>query len=427
MSDRSGIDRRDFLKGATAAALAFSALAHAQEEKKDDETIPGPPVKLGVIGVGGQGKRLLSELTKMESAKVVALCDIYPERFKKVLREMEEEPETYESHKDMLDGSKDMEAVLVATPLAAHAAICLDALQAGKHVFCESMLAYSIEDCKKVAQAAKASKQVFQVGHQRRCSPLYKHALKFVKTGILGELKQVRAQWHMNQSWRRPVREQEMEKAFNWRLYRESSRGLMGEFGSHQLDLVHWYMKIRPTAVAGFGGIDRWKDGRTVDDNVQAIFDYPGGVKMVFTSTLSNSFESYYELLIGTHASVMLFGEAKGLLFKEPDAVEMGWELYARKEEWGVDEGILLDADATKYQELKDGKLVVKVKEEDRPTEKKTIWRCELEDFCRSIRRQTPSACDAESALVTAAASIVADEAIQKQTVVKFTEDHFKV
>jgi len=156
------------------------------------------------------------------------------------------------------------------------------------------------------------------------------------------------------------------------------------------------------------------------------ILEYPEGVKMVFTSTLSNSFESYYELLIGTHASIMLFGESKGLLFKEPDAVDMGWELYARKEEWGVDEGILLDADATKYQELKDGKLIVKVKEKDRPAEKKSNWCCELEDFFRSIRQKTPSACDAESAMVTAVAAIVADEAMQKQAVVKFTEDHFK-
>jgi len=429
MSDLSKIDRRDFFKEASAAAVAFSAMAAAladEKDKKGEEPIPGPPVKLGIVGVGAQGKRLLSELTKMPSADVVALCDSYPKRFRKALRILDAEPNTYEDCGEMLKEEKDLEAVIVATPPRCHAAMGMDALKAGKHVFCESLLAFTIDECKQAARAAKGAKTVFQVGHQRRSNPLYKHVLKFIKTGVLGELKMVRAQWHTNQSLRRPCRDKKMEKQINWRLYKDTSRGLMGEYGSHQMDLVHWYMKIKPESVTGFGGIDRWKDGRTADDNVEVLVRYPEGVKMVYTAMLSSSFEGCFELLIGTHASVLLVGERKGLLFKEPDAVDMGWELYARKEEWGEEEGILLDANATKYQEVKDGKLIVKVKEEDRPKEEKTPWRCELEDFFRSIRQKKPVACTADAALVTAVASIVADEAIAGQSVVKFNADQFK-
>lgn len=426
MSDGSRIDRRGFLKEATAAAIAFSALVAESQEKEEKKDL-GPAVKLGIIGVGAQGKQMLGELVKMPSAQVVALCDKYPKKFEKALRSLDIQPATYEDYHEMLDKEKDLEAVLIATPLASHAQISLDALKAGKHVLCESILAYSIEECRQVARAAKEGKQVFQVGHQRRCSPLYKHALKFVKMGVLGDLKLVRGQCHMNQSWRRPVKDPSLEKELNWRLYKESSRGLIGEYGSHQMDLVHWYTKAKPQSAAGFGGIDRWKDGREVADNVEVIVRYPEGMKMVLTSMLSSSYGGVYELLVGTHASALLLNESKGLLFKEPDAADLGWELYAKKEPWGVDEGILLDADATKYQEIKDGKVIVKVKEEDRPKFQKSNLACELEEFFRSIREKTPLACDAESALVTAVTSIVTNEAIEKQSIVQFTEDHFKI
>ena len=230
--------------------------------------------------------------------------------------------------------SKAVQAVLVATPSHQHKEIVLAALQAGKHVYCEAPLANTIEDAREIAQAAKNSPKLnFQSGLQMRSDPHRHFLVQFLRAGAMGKPVRARAQWNRKQSWRRTSPNPDREKELNWRLDGKVSLGLAGELGIHQMDVVSWFMNTRPMAVTGFGSLIQWRDGRDVPDTVQAIFEYPNGVQFGYEATLANSFDSDYEMFYGTDSAVMLRGN-KAWMFKEVDAPLLGWEVYARKDEF---------------------------------------------------------------------------------------------
>jgi predicted dehydrogenase len=171
--------------------------------------------------------------------------------------------------------------------------------------------------------------------------------LPFVRSGALGRTVLARAQWHKKTSWRSASPNPDREKALNWRLNKATSLGLIGEIGSHQIDQAGWFMNALPTAVTGWGSISFWKDDRDVPDTVQAVFEFPGDVRMVYDATLANSFDSDYEMLYGSDAAIMM-RESKAWMFKEVDSPLLGWEVYADKVPFYKDTGIALVAGRSK-------------------------------------------------------------------------------
>jgi predicted dehydrogenase len=352
-------NRRDFLRGASFATvatmmggvpiLAADTPAAASEEKKSKK----PPVKCGVIGLGLQGRELLTALSLLPNAPVVALCDTYEAMVNRA-KKLAPDAQTYTDYKELL-ANKDVKAVLIATPTHKHREIAEAALAAGKHVYCEAPLAYSLEDARAIAQAArKAARYNFQPGLQRRADPQQPFTLKFIRAGAAGNLVKARAQWAKKNSWRRSAPSPEREKELNWRLYHATSLGLVGEEGIHQVDLVAWFLKARPKSVTGFGSLQFWSkdnDDREVADTVQAVFEFPNKVNFFYDASLANSFESEYEVFYGSDAAVVLRG-ASAWMFKEADAPLLGWEVYCRKDE-GVaykEAGLSMRADATKIK-----------------------------------------------------------------------------
>src|SRR6185295_6225415 len=125
------------------------------------------------------------------------------------------------------------------------------------------------------------------------------------------------------------------------------STGLLGEIGIHQIDQAGWFLNSNPQSVIGFGSLRNWTDGRDIPDTVQAVFEFPGGVRFSYDCTLANSFDADYEIYYGSDAAVML-RENKAWMFKEVDAPLLGWEVYARKDTFYKETGIALVANATK-------------------------------------------------------------------------------
>src|SRR4051812_34330939 len=136
-------------------------------------------------------------------------------------------------------------------------------------------------------------------------------------------------------------------KELNWRMDPKLSNGLIGELGIHQIDQALWFFKKKPTAVTGFSSLIQWNDGRTVPDTATAIFDFPGGVLMTYEATLGNSFDGEYDMFYGSDAAIMI-RDRKAWMFKEADSAILGWEVYARKENFYKETGIVLAANATK-------------------------------------------------------------------------------
>jgi predicted dehydrogenase len=373
------IGRRDFLKTAAAGVLVLWTEEELAKASPIRQTKPsGPPVKIGVIGLGLWGREILATLSRQDSGVVTAICDTYEPYLNKG-REIAPRSALVSDYRRVLD-SPDVEAIVLATPSHLHRDIALHALQAGKHVYCEAPLATTVDDAKAIAIAGRGmSKLIFQAGLQGRSNALYRHVSQFVRSGALGTPVSVAAQWNKKQSWRRPAPTPSRENEMNWRLSSKTSAGLLGEVGIHQLDLINWYLKALPTAVTGFSSIAGWNDGRDVPDTVTCVFDYPGGVRAL--SLPPQLFSDSYTLFQGTNSSLMM-REKRGWMVKEADSPLLGWEVYARKESINNETGICMVADATKLLEA--GKEPGK----EGPLEPvhDALYRA-LEDFTRSFAR----------------------------------------
>ena len=355
----SGLNRRDFLGNSFASMMLLMggvAITRGQQADATAEEKPsGPPINLGLIGCGQWGRDILDTLGRFPRANVVALCDTYAPYLRRAGRSAPN-AQKYEDYRQLLDNA-DVHAVIVATPTHLHKQIVLDALQAGKHVYCEAPLAHTVEDAREIAKAARAAKRLnFQSGLQQRSDPEIIHILNFVRAGAIGTAVMARAQWHRKTSWRRQSPNADFQRALNWRLQAETSLGLVGEEGINQVDAAAWFMNRRPNAVTGFGNTILWNDGREVPDTVQAVFEHHGP-NLVFDATLANSFDAAYEQYYGSAATVML-RDRRGWMFKEVDSPLLGWEVYARKETFFKEVGIVLAANATKLAAQGDNPVI---------------------------------------------------------------------
>ena len=347
------LKRREFLKGGSVAALMtlLGGIELVAQEKKEEPAQPAAgAVKCAVIGCGLWGREIVTTLSRIPTANVAAVCDTYPAYLKRTAR-LAPAAKAVTDYKEIL-ADKDIPTVIVATPSHLHKQVVLDALLAGKHVYCEAPLASSIEEARAIALAAKAASKVhFQAGLQFRSDPQRNFVQNFIRSGALGKAVSARAQWHKKESWRVAASDADREKAANWRLDRATSGGLITELGIHQLAAATLFLGHRPVAVGGFGSIMHWKDGRDVPDTVQATLEFGEGLQMQYDATLANSYESDFETYFGTEAAIVVRGP-KAWMFKEADAPALGWEVYAKKDTFYKETGIVLMAGASKQKNL---------------------------------------------------------------------------
>ena len=300
------LSRRDFFKEVGmigGGGMLLSAFPWLQSCSPDDKAkIAKEKVRLGFIGTGSRGQYHLNNLKDMPMADVVALCDNYPPNLK-AASEIFPQAKTYDDYRKVLE-SKEVQAVMIAVPLYEHAQLTIDALQAGKQVFCEKSMAMTPQSCLDMYNAFKQSGQVLFIGQQRLYDPKYVRAMEMIHSGVLGEIGGIRAYWFRNNDWRRPVPSPDLERKINWRLYKEYSCGLMTELATHQLQVGNWALKMIPETVTGMGDIVYWKDGREVYDNVSLIYRYSNGVKMNYESIISNKFYGLEEEILGSKGTM---------------------------------------------------------------------------------------------------------------------------
>ncbi len=400
--------RRDFLKSAAAAGAMVVAIEAAAQPAKP---AAGAPLTLGVIGAGAWGKHILRQLSKLKAVQVKAVCDS-SEVALKAGSALVPGATGLTDYRRLLD-DKSVAAVVIASPTPQHKAMALDALAAGKHVYCEAPLAHTIEDARAIAVAAKAAKVVFQSGLQWRTNPLYVHAMKFVRSGALDRLVGGRAQWRRKESWYRGGVEAARERDVNWRLYKATSAGLPGEIGTHQMDYFTWAAKKRPTAIHGLGSILRWKDdSRELADTVTCMLEYPNGFTATWEGSLANSFGGSEELLYGSNGSILL-KQTRAWLFKESDAPLLGWEVYARQDKVGDEQGIVLVANSTKLLEAGEEPS----KHADAQAADPVYSALEL--FAGAAASGGESPCDAVRGFEATVTGIKANEAVVSGTTVK--------
>lgn len=318
-------DRREFLKqlGCVAGGAALLAgapwLSSCTPERIRE--ISGEKARIALIGTGSRGQYHIHNLLLIPHARIVALCDTYEPNLQAAAA-LCPGAKLYRDYRKLLE-DKDIDGVIISTPLGSHAAITLDALSAGKHVFCEKAMARTLDECKAVYDAYRKSDKVLYFCMQRMFDEKYLRGMKLLHDGLIGEIVGMRCHWFRNADWRREVPSPELERQINWRLYKEHSGGLMTELACHQIEVCNLAVGRIPQSISGMGDIVYWKDGREVYDSVNVIYRYADGRKINYESLISNKFNGMEDQILGKKGTMEL---AKGVYYLEEDNSRSGIE-----------------------------------------------------------------------------------------------------
>jgi len=452
MAKRTDVNRREFVQGAAGLAGAAAILPRLKAAPaRPNVNSPNGTVSYGFIGPGSRGQQLLQHLSKIEAGRCIAMCDIYPENLKKGIHTVGGNPQPYHDYRELL-ARKDIDAVYIAVPLFNHYQLTKAALEAGKHVFCEKSVVFTPEEVHGLrALAAARPKQVIQVGLQRRYSQVYQTAKQMIEKGMLGRITHIHAQWHRNGDWRRPVKDKNLEEQINWRLYRKYSGGLSAELASHQIDIAEWVIGHPPASVVGVGGIDYWKDGRDIYDNIQLIYTYPKGEKLLYSSITTNAHMPFGglpgvrevgEVIMGDAGTIEISldkGTGKGMWYREANAPKYG-QAGTAKENWTAGATVLelagsrgfpilvgndlerSEQDSLVAKELKFARRWLYNKGILVPAELRDPVAVSLEDFLLCVRDNKQPKADLEVGLNDSIGVILSNLAMDEQRKVNFSE-----
>ena len=318
-------NRREFLR-TSSAATAGIALSNLNLLRPERVLGANDRVRVAIIGAGD---RTMSSLVPAFLAQagalnfeLAAVCDIWKKRREEVPSEVAKKYQIQEPVKarntEELYSLKDIDAVIIGTADFQHAYHAIEAVKAGKDVYAEKPFANLMSDAREALKVIGGSKQVFQVGTQRRSTPSYMRAKEYLDSGKFGDIVMAEMTWNVNQPgrWRRPnvvplLKQEDTDwkrflinrpseafdarKHLEFRLFWPYSSGIPCQWMVHQIDTVHWFTGIpHPRSVVANGGIYLWKDGRANFDTMTAVFDYHDAKKdkafqVVYSSRMTNS------------------------------------------------------------------------------------------------------------------------------------------
>jgi predicted dehydrogenase len=282
------VNRREFLGTAALAGLGRPLFGRSANDK----------IQIALIGCGGMGQGDAHSSVATGLTKLVAACDCYDGRLERMREEHGSDIFTTRDYHQIL-AHKDIDAVIVGTPDHWHRQISIDALKAGKDVYCEKPMVQHVDDGLPVIEAYQHSGRIMQVGSQRVSSIVYKKAQEVFQSGVLGKLNMVEAWWDRDSAvgaweyaipgdastetcdWpqfegRAPKTEFDPKRFFRWRCYRDYGTGVAGDLFVHLFSGLHFITSsIGPTRVFATGGLHYWKDGRDVPDLFYGVYDYP--------------------------------------------------------------------------------------------------------------------------------------------------------
>lgn len=304
------LDRRTFLGSAakTAAVMAAGTRVHTlfAESMAGQATAPrsaNDMVNLALVGAGIQGQTDTKFALQVPGVKLVAVADCYDGRLTHAKELWGQDVFTTRDYKEILQ-RKDVDAVLIATPDHWHKTAAVDAMKAGKDVYCEKPMIHIYPDGPEMIETAKSTNRILQVGSQRVSSIVYAKAKELLASGAIGKLNMVQARWDRNSSmgawnytvpldastttcdWPRfegnaPKHDWSPERFFQWRKWKDYGSGVAGDLFVHLFSGTHFITNSNgPTRAMATGGLRYWNDGRDVYDVLLALFDYPQGFNL---------------------------------------------------------------------------------------------------------------------------------------------------
>ena len=303
--------RRTFLR----AAAAMTAASYGRILGANDR------IRVGAIGTGGRCQYLLSLLNKLESNEIVAVCDVYEPHRLEAKAEFAHNADDYVDHRQVLERS-DIDAVVIGTPDHWHVPITVDAVRAGKDVYCEKPVTHTIEEGDPLIAAVRDSKRVVQVGLQQRSWDHFAQAKEAINSGALGQVTFIRTYWYQNHlgaltnpptfdttklDWKRFLgsasdRDFVADQYGNWRWYWDFGGGAMTDLFVHWVDVAQWVIGSDMPTRATANGTRALLKQRQTPDTMSAALTYPNDVVVQFDSALLG------------------YLEGGGLVFRDPKA-----------------------------------------------------------------------------------------------------------
>ena len=312
------MNRRNFLKvagTATTQALFASGLRAGtesdlpgtvltpQQSEPDKPVAANDHLQVALIGAGGQGQYDTKVAASVPGVKVVAAADCYDNRLAHCKELWGQDILTTRDYREILD-RKDIDAVIIGTPDHWHKQASIDAMNAGKDVYCEKPMIHLYADGPAMIEASRTTKRILQIGSQRVSNILYAKAKEILASGAIGKVNMISAHWDRNSSigawnytvppdastetcdWPRflgtaPRIPFNGEHFFQWRKWKAYGSGVAGDLFVHLFSGIHFITGAHgPTRAMATGGLRFWKDGRDVPDVLLGLFDYPEGFNL---------------------------------------------------------------------------------------------------------------------------------------------------
>lgn len=298
--------RRDFLRSTLATTAGLTALNYRALAAQKG---PNDQINMGFIGVGGQGTSRLREFMKQPDVRVAAVCDLDPRHLDRAIEIVKTAkgtaPDRYTDFRKLL-ARKDIDAVTVVTPDHWHAIPTVQAFEAGKDVFVEKPLSFSVAEGRAMADASLNHQRVSQMGnHIHNTTGNYRRVVEMVKSGKLGKITRVQA-WKSSPTnnfeteepatlpagfdydfWQGPAPKKPytpLRSHFYFRYFWDYSGGMFIDFWCHISDVVYWALDLQaPTSISSAGGKYFQTDETETPDVVEAVLEYPNNLLYTFS------------------------------------------------------------------------------------------------------------------------------------------------
>lgn len=358
MSGKKAMNRRDFIRRSSLATAGSMALRSGgrvlwASEPGPASLAPSDRVRAGIIGPGMRGLQDAGSFRLVPGTQLLAAADVYDARLKRAQEVFGEKLETTKDYRRVLD-RKDLDVVLIMSPDHWHKRMIIEAMEAGKDVYCEKPMTYTIDEGFEIMAAEKRSNKILYVGSQWVSSPLVQMARKMIDDGRLGQITLVKSWENRNtptgawfypvapdaseqtidwKSWlgSAPHREFDARRYFRWRCYWDYSGGLATDLVVHHLNTLHYLLgETAPRSAVSYGGSFRWKKEHPeaeVPDVLQILYEYPNFTYNV-SMTLNTENHGFGTYVMGTKGTIQI-DEVKMTFYTEDPLESYGWIVNA--------------------------------------------------------------------------------------------------